>query len=750
MAVSDWQKVVEDGTFETLDNFRLNYPNFFQENNSLEVAQARRGIVLKAFDSAKDYETINKLVKHYRRDLYPNNIQMRINLNDKLWDAFVRSHGRQKMQQFLEDHPSHVLNYDCYARECAEAFSKNNLQSLIQFIEAYPRSYLAYDQVSWHIYRNYRNDAKEKALLSKQELSRFEEVIETCRQHTKFYQSVNASMDEEDLLNLIQRGAPSWRSFLLFRSVLSNLLRKKEWEAASALIGVVKGWFPSMKPARCRPYYYTLDSYFEDLEKIIEAEDKPIDPKPIKELNTRADEILPFVSPDGKTLFFTGNGRPDGLKGDDPYQVSIQDSTFGKPELIPGLAGSKNESLLSVTADGQEALVYVDRQLHISQKKEDGWTKPQPLSSIQQQFYTVGKASLSADGNTLVFEAVSNKPSPGASPNFDIFIAFRNAEGQWRKPFPLPRNINTRFQERSPYLHLDGESLYFSSNGHLGLGGMDVYKITRLDDTWTLWSEPENMGKEINTVEDDWGFNFSVVAAGDTAFFSRDDYQNGRKGELMMIGLPERVRPKATVLLQLPVKDLNSSFLEVKDRNGVVFKAIKIKPGSQFVTMAVPEEKGQIQIEPKVAKADTLITNVIEIDLTVPLDSQMIDTLQDYTIKELVDSEIAFQIPNVRFERSQSELRPKAMLALKRFYESIKKAEVKFTIVGHTDDVGKKEANQFLSEQRAEKVKSFIVSLGYPPGRIETIGKGWAEPKVPNTSEASRAVNRRVEFILSE
>jgi len=738
-----WATVERDKTFESLENLRERFPDFFKRNQNEKVIALHRKIVRETYEKTTDYQILSRLVQFHRDLLYNDNISMDSDFDSKLWKVFRDEVGVQNLEQFIQDHPDHWVSNDCWASQAGTALKKGSLKDLISFFERYPSSYLAYSPMAWHLHINFRNDAESIKSLNETERSRMDEILETQRIHIRLSNSGECPADTAALLSLIRRGAPSWRSFFLLETALENYVRVKKWDNALWLVSSAKSFFPNVEPDRCRSFDFRRETWFTSMEDILKSPYEPLNPRPITELNTDANEVLPFVSPDRKTLYFTGEGRPDGLRQEDPYEVSFMDSTFGKPQLIKGLAGEQNESLLSITADGQEALVFIDGVLHMSRMTDKGWSKPEEVPGLRNTFPWVGKASMTADGSALVFEAMTSRPLPGQSPNMDIYVALRDEKGDWRKPMALPSNINTRFGERSPYIHLGGKTLYFSSNGHLGLGGMDVFKTSRLDSTWQKWEDPVNMGKEINTVEDDWGFNFSVTADGKTAFFSQKDTYSGRKGELMIAGLPPKMRSKAVRVVEIPVKSVTATQLQMKDRNGVVIQTVPVKPGTRTATFVVEEAEELVTIA---AKGNDILAQPVEINLTQPQATMKIDTVKAVSVKELIENKSVFQIPDVRFDRSESTLRPDAMLALNKFFRAVQGKNLRFNITGHTDNVGTIDKNQKLSEDRAQAVKVYLVDRGYPETLIATFGKGWSEPKVPNTSEQNKAINRRVEF----
>ena len=446
-------------------------------------------------------------------------------------------------------------------------------------------------------------------------------------------------------------------------------------------------------------------------------------------------EYLPVLSPDKKTLYFIGAGRSDGKAGEDPYEVKLNGVNPGPPKLVEELASRGNEAILSITADGKEALVFRDGGLHTSEKKDGKWTEPVRIDEISNQFGWVGVAQITNDGGVMLFEAQKS------SDDIDFYVTFRQDDGKWGTPVRLPDNVNTDEDDRSPSLYLDGKVMYFSTSGHEGFGKMDVFKTTRLDDTWTKWSDPVNLGRAINTADDEWGFNFAVASDGKTAFFAKQD---GNLHDLMMTELPVNMRISPMKMIQVPIKSVNVTFVEVRNSAGELIQSIRVKPGSEEVFISVPEENWDEKITVTPKTGDDVITTPVTIDMNKP--TAVLDTIVAIPVKNYMESGENFKIGAVQFDLAESELRPEAKEALDKFCKALATQKARIFITGHTDDNGSEADNQILSEKRVEAVKAYMVSRGIPEKSITATGKGETAPKVPNTSDRNRAINRRVEF----
>ena len=258
------------------------------------------------------------------------------------------------------------------------------------------------------------------------------------------------------------------------------------------------------------------------------------------------EEYGPTVTVDDKTLYFVGLNRVDGSATEDIY-VSHRDTAgeWGPARRIPELSHPyRNEAPTSVSADGHTMLLFVEGRMCFSMKTNRGWSEPQPMPAAFRIGNWQADAMLAADGSAILFAA--NYPAkPGEQPTLNIFVSTRDAQGRWSAPFSIGETINTLGMERSPVLHPDMKTLYFSSDRPGTLGELDVWISRRLSDTcWTCWSEPENLGPKINTSgRDCW---YKISTDGTRAYYAR---KIGRNHNIYWIALPEDKRPNTGSML---------------------------------------------------------------------------------------------------------------------------------------------------------------------------------------------------------
>ena len=260
------------------------------------------------------------------------------------------------------------------------------------------------------------------------------------------------------------------------------------------------------------------------------------------------EEYGPTLTIDDNTLYFVGLHRGETNVSEDIF-VSRRDKKTGEwgvAQIVPALSTPyRNEAPTSVSGDGKTMLLFVEGRMCFSQRGPYGWSEPRPLPQYLQIGNWQADGQISADGSVLLFAA--NYPAEGEEkPSLNIFVSERTESG-WGKPYSIGAAINTPGMERSPFLHPDMKTLYFSSDREGTIGDLDVWVTRRLSDScWTCWSEPENLGPQINTKgRDCW---YKITADGKTAYYAQ---KNGLRHDIYAITLPEDKRPEAITVLKV-------------------------------------------------------------------------------------------------------------------------------------------------------------------------------------------------------
>ena len=293
------------------------------------------------------------------------------------------------------------------------------------------------------------------------------------------------------------------------------------------------------------------------------------------------EEYGPTLTIDDQTLYFVGLNRSEPNITEDIF-VSHRDKKTGEWStalMVPGLGSPyRNEAPTSVSGDGKTMLVFVDGRMCFSVHGPSGWSEPRPLPRHLQLGNWQADAMITADGKALLFAA--NYPAEGEEkPSLNIFVSERTEEG-WGIPYSIGSAINTAGMERSPFLHPDMKTLYFSSDREGTLGDLDVWVSRRLADTcWNCWSEPENLGDSINTAgRDCW---YKISADGKTAYYAQ---KNGRRHDIYCVELPEDKRPEPiTVLTANQAVAINNLLFETAKATILPSSLPELKRIAQFV-----------------------------------------------------------------------------------------------------------------------------------------------------------------------
>lgn len=503
----------------------------------------------------------------------------------------------------------------------------------------------------------------------------------------------------------------------------------------------------------------------------------PYNPVVVANVSSRSDEYFPMLSPDNELIFYTR--KVDKTNKGDMVRNIVEEFTYserkdylgqfdnGKPFKYPFNDGTfqsygsatmsldNKEMILCACKDEQvDGQTYRNCDLYITRFERTGeggndfkWT---PLENMGPQINSLrgwdAQPSLSADGNTLYYTTL--RSGREATQDNDIWIAQRNADGTWGagKSFT---EINTSGKDKSPFLHQDSETLYFVSSvsdKRKGVGGLDIFYTRRENGKW---AEPKNLGFPINSEEDEIGLFVSLD--GKQAYFS--SRQNGN-WDIYSFELYPEARPKAVKLVKGELKDaegnpVDGGEVEVAYAKSDVTQTFKVNGSDGKYAAIVKADQSDdviVTIKKEGAAFDSKL--ITKEELTKSDDPVIRGT--DLNVKELKEGE-AYTINDILFATNSYALTEKSKFIIKQFARFLNaNSTVEVVIQGHTDDVGEDSKNLVLSENRAQEVKNYLVSLGIKSSRLNAKGYGETQPKVANTSESNRAINRRTDFFISK
>ncbi|GAB3952936.1 OmpA family protein [Spirosoma harenae] len=499
------------------------------------------------------------------------------------------------------------------------------------------------------------------------------------------------------------------------------------------------------------------------------------------QVNSEYNEVSPFISPDGKTLYFARISHPNnthGAKGSQDIWYSDVDAPSGKfgPARRMGFPLNKDEynCAYSITPDGNTMLIkgqynngtYETRGFSISKKTATGWSPPQKLAIPNYVNMSKGQFDcgfMSADGKVLLM-AFSEKKN---SKEDDLYITFRQKDGSWSKPMDLGPEVNTKFTETTPFLAPDGATLYFSSDREGGLGSNDIYVTKRVDKTWKHWTKPVNLGPKVNT--DGYDAYYSLAASGDYAYLTTFKNTIG-KGDIVRIKLTEDqpsnqpgkvgggddVANKTDVTRPDPVALISGQVIDQATGKPIEARII-------YQTLPDGAEVGEATSDPVTGEYKIVLPYGQKYTMrAVAKDfiaiGENIDLTQTKAFQEMKGRELklvqikegsVIPLNNIFFDTGKAELRPESSPELDRLVTNLNESpKMTIEVRGHTDNTGSNEINNKLSQDRADAVREYFISKGIEPDRVASKGFGESKPIATNDTEAGRQQNRRVEFVI--
>jgi outer membrane protein OmpA-like peptidoglycan-associated protein len=474
-----------------------------------------------------------------------------------------------------------------------------------------------------------------------------------------------------------------------------------------------------------------------------------------KNINSESSEYVPLISQDGKTLYFFVLDDPKNIgEGDIWFATKAGNDWSPRKNIGEPLNNEANNFVISVSPDNNT--LFLSRKykakgnnsvdngqgFSISTRTKTGWSIPRDV--VVEGFKNknkYGEFCLSADQKTLIHAIESD----GTVGDQDLYVSFRKPDGTWTKPKNLGKTINSAKSENSPFLASDGITLYFSTNGRPGYGQNDIFLSRRLDDTWTNWSEPENLGPSINTSEMD--AYFTIPASGDYAFLVSGKDGFGQ-ADIWKLKMPEALKPRPVVLVYGKVINITTNepiqanityrILETDEEVGIA--SSDPKDGSYKIILPAGEAYSFMAIK------ENIYTESQNIDLKDVKEYKEIER-NLYLVAIQVGSRVSMN--NLFFVTGKAEINKMSYPELARLIDLMKKHKaMEVEIAGHTDDKGSDKVNNALSLERANAVKDYLIGKGIEANRLQAKGYGKTKPVADNKTEEGRQKNRRVDFTI--
>ncbi len=483
----------------------------------------------------------------------------------------------------------------------------------------------------------------------------------------------------------------------------------------------------------------------------------PFSPESVGEgINTSNDEYWPSITADGQTLMFTRQTRPSEnllrkVISQEDFYVSYLSGGVWKNALNAGapLNTSQNEGAQSLSSDGNYMyFTACDRSgglgscdIFFSALNNGKWSLPVNLGSPVNTSFWESQPSINADGKMLFFS--SNRP--GGIGGKDLYYSIYLANRKWSPPRNMGNVVNTTGDEMSPFIHFDGKTLYFSSDGRPGMGGLDIYFSRMKEDS--TWTEPKNLGYPINTYNDEMGL--TIESGGQKAYFSSKRDEQGGKN-IYSFRLYEAIQPDPVAYLKGKVSDKETGQTLVAE-----YELINLSTGKSVIN-GLTDGGGNFLV--CLPSGNNYGLNVSRDGYLFYSDNFMLEgqhpVLEPY-LKKIMLSPLKvgekMLLANVFFEVDSWQLKKESLAELNKLSDLLKdNKELKVEIGGYTDSTGSDEHNLSLSEKRALTVVDFLVTSGIRSERLKFKGYGNTSPVGDNITSEGRKLNRRTEVQIIE
>ena len=502
-------------------------------------------------------------------------------------------------------------------------------------------------------------------------------------------------------------------------------------------------------------------------------------------VNTPYNDYSPIISADGNTLIFTSNRTDDPARAkananfEDIFVSYKNGNKWSVPKPISQNINIKyNDAAASLSPDGKTLFLYYEEgegDIYTSTRNGEVWSEAKPLNkNINTALFWETCASVTPDGKKLFF--ASNRP--GGIGELDIYMSQLDAKGDWGKAVNLGPIINTPNNEDSPFIHHDGTTLYFSSDGHPRLGNSDIFVSEFVNNKW---KKPENMGYPLNSWEYD-GF-FTLSPDKKKGYFSTAKEGGLGDADIYSITFLEpKYKPKPKPVVA-KVEEQKAK-QEIPKSEEFVAPEIEIHKIAKVVTLLkgkVIDERNAAPLSAVISLVDNVTNKVItklnsnpttgEFELVIPhggnygvatekvgylfnsinfnlpqfAEYQEIDT-HIIMVKAEIGSKVVLR--NVFFDIGKSDLKPESIAEVENIRELlVRDAHLRVQINGHTDNSGNAASNKALSLKRASSVVDYLVKHGIATSRLSAKGYGSDRPIVSNDDEeGGRAINRRTEI----
>lgn len=556
---------------------------------------------------------------------------------------------------------------------------------------------------------------------------------------------------------------PNYQSLVLYKVGFAEWRQEKFDEAADHLAAYLDS------DPRSDRQREIANSMLEGSRFAAEAMRNPVPFTPTRmspNINTEDAEYLPALTADGQTFIFTRvvNNQEDF------YVSNWTKDGWGLAVPLQQINTPLNEGGQTISADGRFLIFTACNRregvgrcdLFYAEKINGNWTDVQALPRPVNTGAWESQPSISANRTELFFSSDRG----GGQGKKDIWVSTRQANGRWSVPENLGPNVNTTGNDKAPFIHPDGKTLYFMSDGHPGMGGFDLYRVQRQADG--SWGEVQNLGYPINSTKDEGVLTVSLD--GKTAYFASDRSDLNKPEpeatnvplipsyDIYTFPLYEAMRPEAVTYVHATVVEKGTmkplqvavSIRDVEQENAMSLTFSTDNEGEFLTTLPVGQnyalnvqKPGYLFYSDYFALAEENAFNGEPFELYIEL----------VPVPESVGVELEAEQPivlkNVFFASGSATLKPSSVPELQLLYQIlIENAQLRIELRGHTDNVGSDQDNQTLSENRAKAVYQYLIDRGIEANRLQYQGFGESQPVDSNDSPEGRRNNRRTEFVI--
>lgn len=468
-----------------------------------------------------------------------------------------------------------------------------------------------------------------------------------------------------------------------------------------------------------------------------------------EELNRFQLQYFPAMTADENFLIFTARQGTHEAYDENIYVSRKMKGFWTAPQGIsPLINGRENEGTSSINADAR-ILVFTkcnspegqgSCDIFITEREGNNWKTPKPIREINSPYWD-SHPSLSADGRKIFFTSAR----PGGQGRMDIWCAEKDSNEVWQPPFNLGQNINTPYDEETPFLHANGETLYFASDGHPGFGKIDLFYTRK---SGNAWEKPINLGKAINTSSDESGL--FITASGKTGLFCVEERRDREllASQIQMFNVPESIKkgPSCTFLTGTTFDAVTRKRIQAH------IELVNLQTGKTEFAMESDKEFGTYTAVVQAGSSYAMFVSrpgYLFNSGSVRIDSLLAETsgTQKDVYLEPIRPGASIVLNNLFFESGKADLLPSSLLELRKIGKLMRQnPNMSIEISGHTDDVGKDSDNLILSQRRASAVTDHLVKQGIARLRLKSVGYGETKALNDNADEAKRQQNRRIEF----